>query len=201
MYRKLRPSQYVKQHETFLLMNKTEAETVLYPYFKAFELETSLTFHFQHVTVNKAGKHCILDYYFPAVFLAVEVDGEYHEADEQTVKDKAREKILQDLGISTLRISNAEVLENPLKSAISILSEVFKRMRPHPQKRISKILDNLSILEFLETAYKKYPSTKLQPKDLTKSKVHRKAKVPYSPYASGVVSSRVYDTVAKKFLD
>ena len=53
----------------------------------------------------------IVDFYCPALQLVVEVDGGYHETAEQAQKDNIRDNKLQILGLTVLRVSNEQVLE------------------------------------------------------------------------------------------
>lgn len=51
-----------------------------------------------------------LDFYFPSIRLAIEVDGGYHRAQTQWREDQLKAAALQVLGITLLRLSNREVL-------------------------------------------------------------------------------------------
>lgn len=54
----------------------------------------------------------VLDFYSPALKLALEVDGESHYTGQGQSHDRERTKRLQALGLEVLRVSNREVLEN-----------------------------------------------------------------------------------------
>ena len=56
-----------------------------------------------------AGKY-ILDFYCPAVKLAVELDGSQHYDPKEMAKDSERTEYLKQFGISVLRIPNNEVM-------------------------------------------------------------------------------------------
>ena len=51
----------------------------------------------------------IVDFYFPAVKLAIEVDGGYHRAQSQWRRDLHKTRDLETRGITVLRLVNAEV--------------------------------------------------------------------------------------------
>ena len=55
----------------------------------------------------------ILDFYCPKLLLCIEVDGGGHYDSEDKIEcDKRREKVLEKLGISTLRVTNTDVYKN-----------------------------------------------------------------------------------------
>ena len=51
-----------------------------------------------------------VDFYFPTVKLAIEVDGGYHRAQAQWRADQWKTRALQARGITVLRLTNAQVL-------------------------------------------------------------------------------------------
>lgn len=54
----------------------------------------------------------ILDFYCPKNRLGIEIDGEYHNEPEQKLYDQTRTQFLNENGISILRFSNTEVLQD-----------------------------------------------------------------------------------------
>lgn len=54
----------------------------------------------------------ILDFYCPALILAIEIDGQVHRNAEQIIYDQERTKILQESGVSIIRFWNSEVINN-----------------------------------------------------------------------------------------
>jgi len=56
------------------------------------------------------GGRWIVDFYFPEVRLAIEVDGGYHRARMQRGRDLLKENELEAVGITLLRLTNEEVL-------------------------------------------------------------------------------------------
>ena len=51
-----------------------------------------------------------LDFYFPQIRLAIEVDGGYHRAQSQWREDQLKAQALETQGITLLRLTNAQVL-------------------------------------------------------------------------------------------
>lgn len=51
-----------------------------------------------------------VDFYFPAMLLAIEVDGGYHRAQAQWRADQLKTRVLEAQGITVLRLTNAQVL-------------------------------------------------------------------------------------------
>ena len=54
--------------------------------------------------------HYVLDFYAPALKLAIEVDGECHNRPEAQEYDTIRQKTLEGLGIHFLRFTNQQVI-------------------------------------------------------------------------------------------
>ena len=67
----------------------------------------------------------VLDFYCPALRLAVEVDGGQHMEDEGLLRDKARTAFLQSKGVTVFRYTNLEVLHN-LPGVVEALLAVVK---------------------------------------------------------------------------
>ncbi len=56
----------------------------------------------------------ILDFYFPKLRLAIEIDGEYHESSTQIDKDKRKAEDCEKLGIELIRLQNQAVFNKPI---------------------------------------------------------------------------------------
>ena len=90
----------------------------------------------QHIRVRESGlhfrrQHIIGDYIVDFVCLdrhvIVEVDGEYHQEEQQTIKDDVRNKKLEELGFTILHFTNEEVIANPQNIANIIVDTATKR--------------------------------------------------------------------------
>ncbi|SNR75792.1 Very-short-patch-repair endonuclease [Lutibacter agarilyticus] len=68
----------------------------------------------------------IVDFYIHKYNLVIEVDGEYHDKQEQIIKDKERTNFLEFNGLKVIRFKNKEV-ENDILSVINqIRNEIEK---------------------------------------------------------------------------
>jgi len=71
----------------------------------------------------------IADFYCPAVGLCIEVDGEYHDPEIDSVRDQR----LLAHGIRTLRLSNQEVINKTKTTVDYIQYRINKLTSPRPQ--------------------------------------------------------------------
>ncbi|MHB0754797.1 leucine--tRNA ligase [Polaribacter sp. M15] len=83
--------------------NPTEAERVLWQVLKGKQL--GLKFRRQHLI-----DYFIVDFVCLRLKLVIEVDGDYHNSEEQIEKDNERTKILEDLGYDVIRFTNKQVI-------------------------------------------------------------------------------------------
>ncbi|MBA3879102.1 MAG: hypothetical protein C0500_05250 [Sphingobium sp.] len=76
----------------------------------------------------------IVDFFCPSIGLIVEVDGDTHDID----RDRARDETALKMGFATMRVTNAEVMENMdgVLAAILAMAKTLERRtrwrRPHP---------------------------------------------------------------------
>lgn len=56
--------------------------------------------------------HFIVDFYCYALKLIIEIDGKYHDSEEQKKEDLNRTELLQFQGLKEIRFSNEEVIHN-----------------------------------------------------------------------------------------
>jgi very-short-patch-repair endonuclease len=73
----------------------------------------------------------IVDFYCPALLLAVEVDGGYHVGDAQRHQDALRSAEFAALGIHVVRVSNDEVLPEP-RFALNTLARAIDELATKP---------------------------------------------------------------------
>ncbi|WP_172917250.1 leucine--tRNA ligase [Capnocytophaga canis] len=85
--------------------NMTQAETILWEQLNAKKLDAK--FRRQHVIGDY-----IVDFVCLAKRLIIEIDGGYHNAENQQVLDKERTEILNELGFEVIRFTNEEVISD-----------------------------------------------------------------------------------------
>ncbi|MBL8029983.1 MAG: endonuclease domain-containing protein [Candidatus Doudnabacteria bacterium] len=73
-------------------------------------------------------KNYIVDFCCSEVQLIIEIDGDSHYVDEQTVsKDRARQKDIEALGFIFLRFTNKDIVEN-LEGVSEVISKKLKEL-------------------------------------------------------------------------
>lgn len=90
------------------------------------------------------GGFFLLDYYFPTLCLAVELDSELHSE----AKDEKRDKYLEQIGIKTFRIRHLELPENQ-KKRFRQLTKEMREMTPSESPRVFSFTDNIRQLKGL----------------------------------------------------
>jgi len=61
---------------------------------------------------QKALHRCIVDFYCPAAWLVIEIDGGQHYTEEGKERDRTRDSALATIGLKVLRFSDREVFED-----------------------------------------------------------------------------------------
>ena len=101
----------------------TRAEAAFQKLFDTSFKDTNMAYERQAII-----KPYIADFSIPLLNLIVEIDGEYHDAKDQTEKDEKRTEYLKSKGYSVLRIRNEDVL-NPgkCKAIVEILLSIARK--------------------------------------------------------------------------
>jgi very-short-patch-repair endonuclease len=95
-----------KEKRRRLRQNQTKAEALLWQKLRDRQIE-GLKFRRQYSV------ECfVLDFYCPALRLAIEIDGESHQSEEAAAYDRDRQAFIEALGIRFLRFTNQEVYEH-----------------------------------------------------------------------------------------
>lgn len=68
----------------------------------------------------------ILDFYCAEAKLGIEIDGDYHNKEEQQLRDAERTKIISEYGIRIVRFTNDQVLQN----IVQVLNDIIKAASP-----------------------------------------------------------------------
>jgi len=99
--------------------NATEAEVVLWQKIRNNQLGVKV--RRQHAIGEYIVDFAILEY-----DLAIEIDGKYHEDEQQKIYDEARTNYLNEFGIKVIRFTNEEVL-NSLDMVIETIKSTFSK--------------------------------------------------------------------------
>lgn len=104
----------LKQVSRNLRNNMTEAEKLLWSRLRNKQI-LGLQFYRQKPILNY-----IVDFYCPAVNLAIECDGDQHFTEEGLETDRIRDEALRKLNLRVLRFSNLQIM-NQLEEVISVI--------------------------------------------------------------------------------
>jgi very-short-patch-repair endonuclease len=119
-----------------LRMSPTDAEKELWNLLRGRRFHR-LKFRRQH----RIGMN-ILDFYCPALRLAIELDGEHHFTEDGKRWDKVRDAMLAEQGIRVIHIENCEFLRKPYL----ILDAIEEARRNSPLPGISILVCLLHLL-------------------------------------------------------
>lgn len=89
------------------------------------------------------GGYFLLDYYFPTLQMAVELDSDYHSEKSDSIRDQY---LLKNLGITTFRIRNLE-LPGKQKTEFRKLTETMRKLTPLESPRVFSFTDNIKLLK------------------------------------------------------
>ena len=109
-----------------LRANMTDAERILWSRLKGGQVHGA-SFRRQHA----AGPY-VLDFYCPALKLAIELDGGQHGATEQARRDEKRDAWFAAHGVATVRFWNFEVTQHLGDTMDTIGRHVEQRMKVKP---------------------------------------------------------------------
>jgi very-short-patch-repair endonuclease len=105
---------------------ETEAEKQLWSRLKKNQI-MGLQFRRQH-PINRF----IADFYCPKIKLIIEVDGSIHGLPEYQVHDLGRNDVLNDFGITVIRFTNEQIIEN-IDSTVEQIKIISKALFNYPQ--------------------------------------------------------------------
>ena len=116
MWKGATPSTFGKAKS--LRNNMTLAENKVWEILKD-RSKTSYKFRRQHPIANY-----IADFYCHELQLIIEIDGEYHNTDEQQQKDKEREEVLKFNGLRMIRCTNSDIKNDIAKFEQKLLFDI-----------------------------------------------------------------------------
>jgi very-short-patch-repair endonuclease len=119
----------LKEFSRKLRNNSTLGEILLWKKLRAGNM-MNYTFNRQ----KPLGRY-IVDFYCKPLKLVIEIDGSYHFEEEQKVKDKNRQTILEEMGLHFLRFSEQQVrkdIEMVLKAIDNYIDEFQKSIYRKP---------------------------------------------------------------------
>jgi very-short-patch-repair endonuclease len=122
MYNKLffDSSKNIVENAKELRQRQTKAEEILRQFLRNKNIN-GLKFRRQHYI-----KNYIADFYCAEKMLSIELDGGIHLNKEQIEYDEFRTNVLNELGITELRFTNEEIIENVTAVINKIKSELNK---------------------------------------------------------------------------
>ena len=82
-------------------------------------------FVFSRIDFDQKHHFYIVDFYCHEIRLIVEIDGAYHANPNQIELDQFRTETLEQMGLSLIRFSNEDVINNPEK----VLQELYLFVR------------------------------------------------------------------------
>lgn len=113
----VRPKSELNEFRKKLNSKKTRAEQVL---------EATLSRHIRGKGSRLKAQYVlgfyIADFFYRSRNLVIEVDGSIHETSEQKLKDARRDSFFESKGIRVLRLTNEEILNNPVSCIQKILA-------------------------------------------------------------------------------
>ena len=95
----------MKEHASRMRLEMTDAEKQLWQILRGNRL--GVKFRRQHVVGDY-----IVDFACLSAGLIIEVDGGYHETEDQMILDKEREMSLRNIGFTIIRFKNEDIFKN-----------------------------------------------------------------------------------------
>lgn len=135
--------QLLCQNAKYNRKHPTKAEELLWEHLRGKQL--GVRFRRQHPVYDY-----IPDFVCLSLNLIIEVDGDYHLAEEQQLSDRERDTYLQHFGFHIIRFSNEEVLQNldkvlnKIKTAMNKLSSENKSANITPAAKIQEDTSNIA---------------------------------------------------------
>ena len=110
-------SRFIFENAKALRKNMTDAEQILWGYLKA--KPNGFKFRRQH----PLGIY-IADFYCHKLKLVIELDGSVHDNEEVKKNDALRQKLIEEDGLSVIRFTNKEVMNN-IQNVLALLEQKY----------------------------------------------------------------------------
>jgi very-short-patch-repair endonuclease len=128
MKRKIIPyNPKLKELARQLRKNSTQSEIKLWKALKGKQLN-GFDFHRQKPLLDY-----IVDFYCAELSLVIELDGYSHHLEEIQQKDLLKQKLLEEVGLTVLRFTDSEVMNN-LESVMRVLERFVLEHTPNPSQ-------------------------------------------------------------------
>ena len=114
-----------KPKRQYLRTHSTRSEIVLWLNLKGHQM---LGYKFRR---QYGIAHFILDFYCPALRLAIEVDGASHDSPQAKARDSTRQREIEKHGICFLRFTDEQVLGN-IDNVCMMIEEKIRELKEHP---------------------------------------------------------------------
>jgi very-short-patch-repair endonuclease len=114
----------MKERRRELRKDMTAAEKALWQMIRNEQL--GVKFRRQH-----SYDHYVIDFYCPALSLAIEVDGSSHLEDGAQLRDSIRQRYLESKGLRFVRVTDPEVMHDAT-TALRRIKEAIEKYRAHP---------------------------------------------------------------------
>jgi len=115
----------IQKRRRLLRSNMTFSEKIVWMYLRKQQMKVRFL---RQYSVDKY----IIDFYCPKLKIAIEIDGDVHEQEEQKKHDIIRQEYLERLGIKFLRLKNDELFDNPNKAFERIENKVKEELLHFP---------------------------------------------------------------------
>jgi leucyl-tRNA synthetase len=123
--------QILKEYGRTNRKNQTEAEDVLWQRIRNYQLGVK-------VRRQHAIQGYIVDFALLEIKLVIEIDGEYHNEEEQKIYDKARTEYLKEFNLDLIRFRNEEVLEH----TDDVIKKIKKAIEEQQQRKVNQATVN-----------------------------------------------------------
>jgi CRISPR/Cas system-associated endonuclease Cas1/very-short-patch-repair endonuclease len=126
LFKGAKPSTFDNAHN-LRLINKTKAEEILWQVLRNRQVENA-KFRRQHPLNN-----FIADFYCHEKKLVIEVDGGYHNEQDQKKQDDARTAVINEFGIQVVRFTNDDIFHSIITVIQKIAAALATSPRPSPE--------------------------------------------------------------------